>query len=220
MAIVAARGIQTAAFYARHWWTVIFGFLLKIITIHFKYFKYLWYVSIDTYLTQRPEIANRADAFELSDHVNALAAISTWWCGTLVYVCLTILARITYCTRTVIVVDQVNAGGTVLALPIAIVQILSARRPTPSLLAATGERTGRVMAIVRIDAWTQCRGSVWFALVQIGLTYVTCPFGWTLATKPTDKVDAGAAMLARTISTFIDVCKERMRNIWLHTSDF
>lgn len=118
------------------------------------------------------------------------------------------MSCISYCTRTVIVVDQVNAGGTVLTLTSAIVEVLSARRSTPALLAATGKRTGRILATIRVDAWSERWGSVRFTLVQIGLTYVTRPFRWTLATKPSDKVDAGAAVFAWTTSTFIDVCKK------------
>lgn len=70
--------------------------------------------------------------------------------------------------RAVVVVDQVDAGGTVLAAAHAVVQVLGARRTAPALLAGALERAGQVAARLGVDARPEAAGrGVRFALVDI-----------------------------------------------------
>lgn len=67
-----------------------------------------------------------------------------------------------------VVVDQVDAGGTVLAAAHAVVQVLGARRAAPALLAGALERAGQVAARLGVDARPEAAGrGVRLALVDI-----------------------------------------------------
>lgn len=63
------------------------------------------------------------------------------------------LTCITGLTGAVVVVDQIYAGGSVLTLPDAVVDVDVTVSPGPTLLALAAVVAHRVLAGVRVDAW-------------------------------------------------------------------
>lgn len=70
-------------------------------------------------------------------------------------------------TRTVIIVDQIDACGPIFALAHAIVDVFGTGGSSPALRTCAPKCTGRVLAWYRIDAWSQVCWQIRFAFVDI-----------------------------------------------------
>lgn len=127
-----------------------------------------------------------------------------------------------------VVIDQIDTGGTVFAPADAVVQILGTGWTAPALQAAALERSGQVPAGLGVYARSQPGGDVRFALVYVcfqrdeketfevmtfdlwlmTLTDVagfSRPLRGTFAAKLPDHVDAGSAVLTGSFRAFVNV---------------
>lgn len=66
-----------------------------------------------------------------------------------------------------VIVDQIDTGGAILALANAVVQILGAGRTAPTLQAGALERTGQIATRFRIYAGSQAGRDVRLAFIDI-----------------------------------------------------
>lgn len=82
---------------------------------------------------------NWTDAFVRVHQVPALSAILAWLRGTLVDIDVAVFARITRGATAVVIVDQVDAQRSVLALAHAVIDVLRAVLPCETAPAATPE---------------------------------------------------------------------------------
>lgn len=150
-----------------------------------------------TYLAQDARIAHRADAGKVIHFVDALARISTRIVRALVDVRFAVpsckanrallltpspdytgyhinssprrslLTGVALGAGTVVVINQVDARGSVLALALAVVQVFRTGSATPSLQASALEATRLVVARLSVDA-----GSKWGGRVRVALVHV------------------------------------------------
>lgn len=127
-----------------------------------------------------------------------------------------------------VVVGEVDACGTVLALADAVVDVFGARWPDPAVQALAGERAGSVLAPGGVYARPVVRRWIRLALVHVcgtenerndrradsrraqrtltHLADVSGPLGRTFTPKPADEVDACAAVLAGSARAFVYIC--------------
>lgn len=129
VAVVAAGRVEAAALQAGRGRAVILGLLAEC-----------------------ARVAQRADAVEFADHVDALAAIATRRIGALIDVRLAVASRVAGGAGAAIVVHQIDAAGAVPALAHTIVQVLRTGGSTPTLQAEAREGAGQIEAFVCIDA--------------------------------------------------------------------
>jgi len=109
-------------------------------------------------LAQRTRVAKWANAIEFAHHVHTFASVSARGSGALVYVRLAIATRESRGTGAPIVVDQINAGGSIPALTHAVIQILGTGHSAPALLADAGKGTRLIAALLGIDAGSDGQG--------------------------------------------------------------
>jgi hypothetical protein len=116
-----------------------------------------------------------------------------------------ILTCVAWLTGTVVIVDQIDASGAVLALSHAVVDVGVAVFSHPSDPAFATVVADQVGAGDGVDAG----GGQ--ALVRVELADVSFPGRWTVALEGVLEIDARSAVLTRSRSAFINVCNKTTR---------